>query len=257
MINSTLRIAWIAIRELLYEKVFYLFFSFAIAALIFSLMLGQMTYVEQSKLTLDFMLAGTQISMVLFAIFMGISLFQREITLGSVAMVLSKPVARLSFVLGKYLGQLVIQCIVILSMAVITVLLCKSAESNLSYQAIIQSTMLTVCEIAVVSAFTYFFAVNAGAITAAIGSFILFMVGHFSDTVSQTLKNASGVQSVAWTAIKAALPNLEIFNMKTMASYGFAVSWNEIGIAAMYALCCIVMYLLLAILSFNQKDLFT
>lgn len=244
-------------RELLYERVFYLFFSFALGALALSLMLGQMTYIEQSKLTLDFMLGGIQITMVLFSIFMGISLFQREITLGSVAMVLSKPVHRLSFVLGKYLGQLIVQLAVILSMAVITFLLCKNLGAPLSSKAILQTVLLIACEVAVVSSFTYFFAVNAGPITAAIGAGVFFLMGHLSDTVSQTLQTASDSHRGVWQVIKALLPNLEIFNIKTMASYGFAISWNEVGIAFLYALCCIVMYLLLAILSFNQKDLFT
>ena len=51
-------IAWIAIRELLYEKVFYVLVLFCVMALGLSLLLGQLTYAEQAKLTLDFMLAG-------------------------------------------------------------------------------------------------------------------------------------------------------------------------------------------------------
>ena len=59
---NLMRIAWIAIRELLYERVFYVLVSFAAVSLGLSLLLGQMTYAEQYKLTLDFMLAGIEIS---------------------------------------------------------------------------------------------------------------------------------------------------------------------------------------------------
>src|SRR3989338_8878152 len=107
--KHSFRIAWIAIRELLYERVFYLLVLFAAMALVLSLMLGQLTYAEQSKLTLDFMLGGIQLSMVLFSVFMGISLLQRELQMGSIAMVLSKPISRGSFLMGKYLGQISVQ----------------------------------------------------------------------------------------------------------------------------------------------------
>ena len=77
MMNS-LRIAWVAIQELLHEKVSYLLIGFALFSLAMSMVFGQMTYGEQAKLTLDFMLGATQLSMLLFSIFMGISLFQKE-----------------------------------------------------------------------------------------------------------------------------------------------------------------------------------
>lgn len=253
--KNILYIAWIAMRELFYERVLYLFFSFAIAALFLGFLVGQMTYAEQAKLTLDFMLAGTQVSMVLFSIFMGISLFQRELTLGSVAMVLSKPIHRSTFVLGKYLGQLAVQALVTLAMMGVTLLLCISLNINTPYLPILQSTLLTILEISVISAFTYLFAVNTGPITASISAGLLFMMGHFRDTFSETIKEES--QVTLWTAFKAIFPNLEVFNIKALVSYGIGLSNSEMGLATLYALVCVTMFLALAILSFNRKDIFT
>lgn len=253
--KNVLSIAWIAMRELFYERVLYLFFSFAILALFLSLLVGQMTYAEQAKLTLDFMLAGTQISMVLFSIFMGISLFQRELTLGSVAMVLSKPIYRSTFVLGKYLGQLAVQSLVTLAMMGVTLLLCAGLKINTPYLPILQNTLLTICEISVISAFTYLFAVNTGPITASISAAVLFLMGHFRDTFSETLKEDE-VMSV-WSVVKSVFPNLEVFNIKALVSYGIGLSHSEMMLAFLYAVVCVAMFLALAILSFNRKDIFT
>lgn len=253
--KNTFAVAWIAMRELFYERVLYLFIVFAIGALVMSLLLGQMTYAEQSKLTLDFMLAGTQISMVLFSIFMGISLFQRELTLGSVAMVLSKPIPRSTFLLGKYLGQLIVQAVVTLGMMGMTIALCAGLELPTPFQPILQSTLLTIFEISVIGSFTYFFAVNAGAITAAIASGLIFLVGHFQDAFNETIKDS--VRLPFWSALKSVLPNLEVFNIKSLVSYGIGISWSEVGLASLYAAVCAGMFLTLAILSFNRKDIFT
>ena len=186
------RIAWIAIRELLYEKVFYILLCFSLLSLGLSMMLGQLTFSEQSKLTLDFMLGGIQLSMVLFAVFMGISLFQRELTLGSVSMVLSKPISRATFLLGKYIGQIAVQTFVSLAMAGVTILnLFCNFGNAISYTAILQTVTLIIFEVCVLSAVTYFFAVNAGAITTAVAALCVFGLGHTGRCISSNIGDES------------------------------------------------------------------
>jgi ABC-type transport system involved in multi-copper enzyme maturation permease subunit len=214
-----------------------------------------MTYAEQSKLTLDFMLAGTQFTMVLFSIFMGISLFQREITLGSVAMVLSKPISRATFILGKYLGQLAVQSLLILGMTLVTILLGLSLEAPPPMLPILQSGILTLLEVGIISAFTYLFAVNMGAITAALASGFLFLIGHYRDTFSDSAKETT--TAYIWPVLRSAFPNLEVFNIKALVSYGIGLPWTQMGTAACYAIVCMAMFLALAVLSFERKDIFT
>ena len=251
------RIAWIAIRELFYERVFYIFLSFSLLSLGLSLMLGQLTYAEQSKLTLDFMLGGIQLSMVLFAIFMGISLFQGELTLGSVSMVLSKPISRGTFLLGKYFGQVAVQSAVSLAMAAVTMLICSRFGDTISYGAILQTVVLIIFEVCVLSAVTYFFAVNAGAITTAVAALCVFGLGHMGDTISSNLVGNDDLPRLCWRVVRGIFPNLELFNMKMLASYGHSITWPEMGWASVYALSCTTFFLLAAILCFNRKDIFT
>jgi len=249
------RIAWIAVRELVYEKVFYLLLIFAMFALGLSLLLGQLTYAEQTKLTLDFMFAGIELSMVLFCVFMGIFLFKRELTLGSVSMVLSKPISRTTFLLGKCLGQSIVQLIVIFVMTLIAMLV-SSRSGSVVYLSIIQTTLLIFFEVSVLTAITYFFAVNSGAVITAIGTLSLFCLGHFRVHVSENLKTFS-FENAFWGFLKRILPDFEIFNMKALASYGFTLSWVEVGWAFVYAVCCIVFFLVMAALIFQRKDVLT
>lgn len=247
------QIAWIAIRELIYEKVFYLLFSFVGLALILGLLLGQLTYGEQAKLTLDFMLGCAHIAMVLFSIFMGISLFQRELQMGSVAMLLSKPISRTSFIFGKYLGQISVQLGVILAMSLVIVINCLRFEA-VSYLAVSQAILLIFFETCIITAITYFFSVNAGSITAAIASFVFFAMGHYTAEPSKSTNIKSSVLSDLITAI---VPNLEIFNLKTFASYGVTITSREVGLSFCYALICIGVFLVLAAVTFDRKDILT
>ncbi len=253
--NACLRIAWIAVRELLYERVFYILVFFAAVSLGLSLLLGQMTYAEQAKLTLDFMLGGIEISMVLFSVFMGISLFHRELALGSISMILSKPISRTSFLLGKYVGQVAVQALVTAAMALVTVAICSRFDAPVSAVAIFQTCLLIVFEVACLTAVTFFFAVNASAITAAVASLSLFALGHLRDTVSKGVTDT--VELTVWRLVKSFVPDLEVFNMKALASYGFAISWAEMGWISAYAACCVAFFLIMAALCFQRKDIAT
>lgn len=247
------QISWIAVRELIYEKVFYLLFSFAGLALVLGMLLGQLTFGEQAKLTLDFMLGCAHISMVLFSIFMSISLFQRELLMGSVSMLLSKPISRTSFLVGKYLGQIIVQFGVMLAMTGVIALTCLRFD-NVHYLSIFQSILLMFFETCVISAIAYFFSVNAGGITAAIASFMFFIVGHYS---SGPKKPTAGESPIMKEFLSAFIPNLEIFNLKTFASYGIALSASELILSFVYALVCLTMFLIAASLTFDRKDIFT
>ncbi len=253
MIAACLRIAWVTVRELLYEKVFYLLVSFALAAMALSVLLSQFSYAEQSKLLLDFMLGGTQMAMILFAVFMGISLFHKEMNSGSIYMLLSKPVSRWVFLVGKYLGQVIVQTAVIALMGVIAYLTCARFEGNFSATALFQAMTMIVFECATLTAITYLFAVNSGAITAAAVTLCFFAVGHVRDRVNENIGDSFA--TYVWSFTKALVPDLEIFNMKSMASYGLTIGWNELSLACGYAVICVTFYLFAAVVCFNHKDI--
>lgn len=249
-------IAWIAILELLYERVFYLLVSFSLLSLGLCLLLGQLTYAEQAKLTLDFMLGAIQISTTLFAIFMGISLFQRELTLGSVAMVLSKPISRGTFLVGKFLGQITMQFVVILAMAVITMAVGLRFGSHLSNLAVCQACLLIFLETTILTAITYFFAVNAGGVTTAIATLVMFGIGHLQESISRHV-NTPGGKNIAWQMIQGVIPDLDGFNMKALASYGITISWMEVGWAVVYGGVCTLFFIGIALITFHHKDILT
>lgn len=251
--KQVLHISWIAVRELIYEKVFYLLFSFAALALALAILLGQLTFGEQAKLTLDFMLGCAHIAMILFSIFMSISLFQRELLMGSVSMLLSKPISRSSFLIGKYLGQIFVQFGVMVAMTVVIVLTCLRFN-NVQYAAILQAVLLMFFETCIIAAITYFFAVNSGGITAAIATFVFFVFGHYTHSIKKPI---AGESFIAKEIVSAVIPNLEVFNLKTFASYGVTVSSQEVFLSLCYAFICISVFLIAASLTFDRKDILT
>lgn len=254
-IRKLLVITWVAIRELLYERVFYVLLTFALGAISLSLVLGQMTYNDQQKLSLDFMLAGIHLSMVLFSIFIGISLFKKELLLGSVAMVLSKPVSRVTFLLGKFLGQSIVQFMVTMAMVAVSLLLCRRL-SHFSALAIWQSGWLIYLEISIITAITYLFAVNSGSVTTAIAAMVMFCLGHLREAITLNIATNQSATQV-WKVVKTLIPDFELFNMKSLAAYGIALNAPEVFWASVYAAICLFFFLFLAGATFQRKDILT
>lgn len=248
--NSMMRIAWITIRELVFEKVFYLIIGFATGSLIVSLLLGQLTYSEQSKIIIDFMLGGIQISSILFSVFMSISLLHRELHQGSVFMVLSKPVTRWSFLMGKYLGLVTVLSVVIALMGAISMGF-GSAYETFSAPAMIQSLLMIGFEGYILTAVTCLFAINSGAVTSALAALSVFAIGHSGSSVERELAS----DSASWTVVRNVFPNFELFNIKAYTSYGLLVPWGDVGFASLYTLGCLTFFLAAAVLCFNHRDI--
>ncbi len=246
--NAVYRIALTTIQELFHERVFYLLGAFAILAMFLSVLLGDLTFAEQGKITLDFLLAGTEFTSVLFSVFMGITLLNRELNLGWIAMVLSKPITRTQFLFGKFLGQLGIQAVVIGFLGGIIALLCLARGIPLVPEALFQSLLLTFCEGMVLSALVYLCTVNLGALLSATVSLSFYALGNFS-THHQP--------DTLLTALRAVLPNFQIFNIKTLVSYGLLLDWGLLGLAVLYALVCTGLYFCLASITFSRRDIFT
>lgn len=248
-------ISFITLKELLHEKVFYLLGGFAILAVGVSLLLGDLTYAEQSKITLDFLLAGIELTNLLFSVFMGITLLHRELNLGWIAMVLSKPVTRTQFLLGKFLGQLLIQGSVILLMGLLTWFLCLANEISAVPKPLFQGVLLIFFEGIIMSSLVYVFAVNLGALLAASCSVIVYAMGSFTAGAEKT--NQALQENLVWQTLKGVIPNFRLLNMKTLAAYGLSIDWNLVGILFLYTLVCSAMYFTVASMTFSRRDIFT
>jgi len=253
--KSTFVIAGITIKELLHERVFYLLAGFSFLALLLSSLLGDLTYAEQSKITVDFLLAGIQLTNLFFSVFMGITLLNRELNLGWIALVLSKPVSRHGFLLGKFLGQMTVQVFLVLVMGLLSVGLCSLTQIQVNSIAVFQTLLLFIMEGFVMSSLIYLFAVNLGALVSAACGLSVFALGHIMEGAEKT--NQAIASSPLWWVLKGVFPNFKVFNMKSLAAYGLAMDWGLLGIAALYALVCSVLYFILSCFFFSKRDIFT
>src|SRR5262249_11284921 len=91
-------------RECVRDKVLYNLVIFAVLIIVSSLILGTITIGDVKQIIINLGLSTISLFGVLIAIFIGIQLVYKEIDKKTVYSLLSKPVGRHEFILGKFLG---------------------------------------------------------------------------------------------------------------------------------------------------------
>src|SRR4051812_6925954 len=95
-------------REIIRDRILYGLHIFAILLIGFSLVLGELSFAEQTRISINFGLAGIHLSAITLSIFIGSSLVAKEIEKQTILTLLARPVSRLQFLVGKYLGLIMV-----------------------------------------------------------------------------------------------------------------------------------------------------
>ena len=98
------RIAVSVFKESVRDKVLYSLVAFATLLIAVSYLLGQLTAGQDVKIIKDFGLAAIATFGLFIAVFIGIGLVWKEVDRRSIYSLLSKPIRRHEFILGKYAG---------------------------------------------------------------------------------------------------------------------------------------------------------
>ena len=92
------------IREAIRNRLLYTLLFFAIALIGTGVLVSNLSYVEGERILQDVGLAAIRLMSVGIGIFVGVGLIYGEIERRTLYTILSKPVSRVEFLLGKYLG---------------------------------------------------------------------------------------------------------------------------------------------------------
>src|SRR5260370_5686538 len=93
-----------AFREAVRDRVLYNLVVFALLLIAGAIFLGELSAGQEAKIIVDLGLSAILLFGVFIAIFVGVGLVYKEIERRTLYAILSKPVGRGEFLLGKYLG---------------------------------------------------------------------------------------------------------------------------------------------------------
>jgi Cu-processing system permease protein len=265
--NAISRVAAHVFKESVRDRVLYSIVLFAALMIAASLLLGQLTAGQEVKIIKDLGLSAISIFGLFIAIFIGIGLVSKEVERRSIYSVLTKPVTRSQFLLGKYAGLVLTLTIIVFVMtaALLLVLwgysatasetLRKSWEAPALDPAIGAAAFLILVKLAIVTALALFFSTFTSPLFAAGFTLGLVIVGHFN----ADLKNFESVVDSAiagWIArgLYYALPNLAPFDVTLQVVHAQPVPAGYIALSVAYAALYVGALLVGAILVFARRD---
>jgi ABC-type transport system involved in multi-copper enzyme maturation permease subunit len=266
-VRTILLIAGAVFRESVRDRVPYSMVLFAVLMMAASYLISQLTAGQDLKIIKDLGLASLSIFGLLIAVFIGIGLVSKEVEKKSVFGLLTKPVSRTEFILGKYLG-LVMTLVVNLSVMTVAyygVLMYMDWTATASARAgwpapamdprLVIAIVLIVGELALVTAVALFFSTFSSPLLSTVLTLGLWVAGHFNSDLRQ-FENVIDVKPVAWIARGAyyLLPNLAPFNVKAEVVYGVPVAASHVAYTLAYAAVYITALLIAAIAIFRRRD---
>lgn len=182
---------------------------------------GQVETEIDGKLIKDICVATISIFGMLITIFISASVVPNEVENKVVYTVLSKPVRRMQYLLGKFLG---VQMIVLANLALMTALFLIAIYMRQDEfpKLLLWSALLTYFEFLVVSAFTFAISCSAtSAVLPTIGGLFIYLIGNLTEylkDVSLRSDEADFVNALIGnvaSALHQTLPNLQKFSIKT------------------------------------------
>jgi ABC-type transport system involved in multi-copper enzyme maturation permease subunit len=242
-------------REAIRDRILYLFIGFAIIMVISTKLFGMLTVGDESKIVKDIGLAAMQFFSMLIAVMMSMLLISREVDNRTVFNILSKPVRRWQFILGKYLGLVAIVAVNLLLITLVLMVMVLIYTGQFD-PMLVFAAFMTMLEMSVVAAFATLFAVLTRPILGSLMTLAMFIVGHTSADLWMLTRHLPGTFTrTVITVVYYLVPNLERFNFKTEVVHDLPIQPAAVGWAVVYASAFVAVLLFLAALRFRTKDL--
>ncbi|MBY0248166.1 MAG: ABC transporter permease [Nitrospiraceae bacterium] len=250
---KVLSIALNTFRENLRDKLLYNLLIFALLMIGSSLLLMRLTLGEFHRLLLDIGLGSVNIFSVLIAIFVGIGLVSKEIDKKTIYTIVSKPVARFEFLLGKFFGLTITLLVnmIIMTAGLLAVLMAQSVPIE---AVLFKAIGLILLECMVVTAVALLCSTFTSATLSAIFTLAIYVIGHLTADLKTFGQKMDGLGRSVLEGMYYLLPNLERFNLKGNVTHHIDVPLNELVLIVAYGMAYAAFLLLLASVIFQRRD---
>lgn len=254
--SSIFIIAVNTFREVIRDRILYGIVVFALLLIGLSVVLGGLSFTEQSKISADFGFAGIQIGAAILSVFVGSTLVAKEIEKQTILTLLARPITRTQFLMGKFFGLLLVILTVMSGLALVLAGLLITLGLKLDSLFLV-ALYGVVLEALVLMAITLMFGVVSRPAMTVIFSSALFLIGHWVSSFEGLMKLKSiAADPIAIYGSKVAkiIPNLETFNWRSAPIYNSPVPTADILFATLYALGWVIVFLSLTSFAFRRRD---
>jgi len=242
------------VREAVRNKLLYTLLFFAIVLIGTGVVVASISYVEGSRILQDVGLASIRLFSTGIAVFVGVGLIHGEVYRRTIYTILSKPVSRAEFLVGKFVGLVMTIWLqlAIMSFAFVAVSLVAGAPIDAGHFSAL--AMIGV-ELAIVIAVATLFSSFTTPMLASFFTIGIYMMGHLSrDLLQIGARSESEGLKAATAFLYEVLPDLEMYNLSIQAVHQLPISAQEIWLPVLYGVGYVTVLLFAASHVFERRD---
>lgn len=252
-----LAIARNAFREAVRDRVLYNLVLFVLLLTAGAIFLGELSAGQETKIIIDLGLSAMLLFGVFIAIFVGVGLVYKEIERRTLYAILTKPIGRGQFLLGKYLGlclTLLVNVVIMGAGVSLALIYIRRGWDPLAIK-IWPAIMLIYFELMIITGVALLFSTFSSPALSALLTFFVFVIGHFSADLKTLSSTSNQVAArLVFRALYYLLPNLTTYNVITPAAHGISPDIQSILLAFAYTIVYDVVLLLGATLIFSRRN---
>lgn len=252
--KKILSIAHYTFIENIRNKVFYVLILFGVVIIGASVLLAALGGQNVSRILVDLGLGSIEFLALIIVVFSAVTLVLEEMESKTIYLVLTRPVSRYTYLIGRFIGLLgAVFCgMLLMSIIHLAILFLYKWHFTIRYPL---ALFMSAGKIAVIGSLATFFAIfSTSAISAISFTVFLWILGHFSgELIFLSGKLTSVAFKAAFKITYYLAPNLQYFNLRDFWDIP-AVSPAWFWTAGAYALAYSAFYLALTLVMFRRKE---
>ena len=254
-LKKSMIIALYTMREIIKSKILINVLLLGLGLLVVTYVAYSFTYGDPSRVALDFGLGTLSLSSVAISIFIGVGLLADEIDNRTVYMIISRPVPRYTFILGKILGLSCVLAINIFILSVLTIGVYFFAGGVLD-QLIFYAVLFVGLEAILMLLLVCLLSLLTSKTLTVVMSIALYIVGHaINQTQLLSVVKGNALLKAILPLYQFILPAFYKLNLKDFVLYQETIEASYLFSSFGYALLYGGMLVFLSIYIFNRKNL--
>ncbi len=242
-------------REAVRNKILYTIFVFALLMILGSIVLGAITVGDPGKIIIDVGIASISVFSILISVFLGIGLVSKEIEKKTVYTIVTKPISRFQFLLGKALG-LSLTVFVIISIMTIELYIVVFFSTGNWVPTLVIAPLSSFFESLIVISFALLFSSFTTQILASIFTVSFYVVGQLSWGLKMLANGFPGTMGAYFIkGLYFILPQLHRFNLRNNIVHSLEIDGTYLFMIILYSLLYSCVLILFASIIFERKDL--
>jgi len=225
---------------------------------------------DVGKVMIDMAFAALSIAGLSIIFFLGIGMLSHDIHDKTVYMIVSRPVTRAQYVIGKFGGMALLLLAVMAILGVLaflsfgigcTFLQGSGIPRNFSWMTLsITLGFRFLCLLVVLSIAFFFTVISSSMYLAMLFSFCVYFIGNSIETIVQVLAKGQFIEVSPYyltlmKGISWLFPNLSAFDLKANLAYGLPYDTSYMAWTGLYGCAYIFLMILLTLMVFKKKDI--